>query len=242
MNRQQGSALSETLIGLMVLLPAFMAMDYLGRLQEIRRDSIELTRAASWETSVRPVAHALTNPSISQIAGMDRTEDNPLWQRQGTSLIHDNRPPEIRRTQNPDGELLNKYRVGVKIFAHGQGVPDWAGALGLSGNMLDLPQETAPINTGEISARALLDPVEPEKPVTFTPTASLTPDSWVAHSDAEYQRRLEQVSYSGLVYYFTVPAHTALGFLPIFKEGRYAAATDFIPESRIHPNSRKTRR
>lgn len=242
MNRQQGSALSETLIGLMVLLPAFIAMDYLGRLQEMRRDSIELTRAANWETTVRPVADALGNPSISQMAGMDRTVDNPLWQRQGTSLIDNNNPPEIRRTKNPDGELLSKYRLGVKTFAHGQFIPDWVSLLGLSGNMLGLPQETAPINTAAVNALALLDTVEPDKPITFNPTASLTPDSWVAHSDAEYQARLEQISYSGVVWAFTIPAHLVLGFLPIFKEGRYAAATDFIPQSRIHSNSRKTGR
>ena len=239
MRSQHGSALTETLIGLLVLLPAFMAMDYLGRLQEIRRDSVALTRAASWETTVRPVATALKNPAISEMAGMDRTVDNPLWQRQGDSLISNNTQPEIRRYENPQGGLISGARLGIATIAHGRFIPDWAGLLGLSGSMLDLAQETAPINTGAISAKALLDPITPEKPIDFTPTATLTPDSWVAHSDAEYQRRLEQVGYSRLVTIFTIPAHTVLGFFPLFLEGRYAAATDYIPESRIHPDSRE---
>lgn len=241
MKLQTGSALTETLIGLMVLLPAFIAMDYLGRLQEIRRDSVELARAASWETTVRPVERAMINPSISLQAGMDRTVDNPLWQMQGTSLISADSTPEIRRYEHVEGNLISSRFVSTSLFAHGRFIPDWVSILGLSGSMLGLPQEITPISAGRISARALIDPVQPEKPLLFESRASLSPNAWVAHSDSEYQQRLQQVGLSELLRVITIPAHTMLGYIPFYKEGRYAKATDFIPESRIHPDSRRYR-
>ena len=242
MRTQQGSALMETLIALMVLIPAFIAMDYLGRLQEIRRDNIEVGRAASWETTPRPVAHLFTEPSVSDVAGMDRTVDNPLWQRQGETLIAANTTPQIQRYANPNGSMVSAWRVGNNLIAHGWGIPDWVSLLGLSGSMLNLAQERLPISQSAINAAALIDPVTPDKPIVFETSTTLTPDHWMAHSDADYQQRLQQITYSELLTVFTSPAHSVLGFIPFFKEARNARATDFIPESRVHANSRRFNR
>ena len=72
MNRQAGSAIAEALVGLLALLPAFYAIDYLGRLHDMQRANVA---AAVFAIHVAETQVLNTDLSIaeSKLGGADST-------------------------------------------------------------------------------------------------------------------------------------------------------------------------
>ena len=250
MSKQCGAALSETLVGLLAILPAFWAMDYLGRLHDMQRSSVAGARYAAWEETVgRGADPSLSDALQDRIHGNDRVglvshqalrrlepSDNPLWHDRLDSRHPESAPPP-RRAKPDQGDDLPAAGIAVRNIAHGESVPALAGLGGLSGRMLGLRHEDLPTHTVSLTAAPRLEHANAARPVRLKAGAAISAGFWQAVDDREYQRRAERIVASEPVNAISQPAQQ-LGRFFVFKEGRYAESTDFIPPSRIIPSRR----
>ncbi len=250
MKRQRGAALSESLVGLMAILPAFWAMDYLGRLHDMQRATVAGARYAAWEETVgRRAGQVMDRLIDDRIHGSDRTGlvsdrrlrslqpgANPLWKDRRGDLQPDD-PSSPRRPRRGKAASLPDSGLAVRTLAHGDSVPRLAGLGGLSGRMLGLEREEMPIHQVDLAAKPRLEGSDDAGLVRFTARAAISPGAWQALDDREFQRRTERIVASEPVDTLSQPAQQ-LGRFFIFKEGRYARSTDFIPPSRIQPQRR----
>lgn len=248
MSAQKGSAFTETLVGLLVLLPAFWAVDWLGRLHDLQRSAVTSARYLVWEETV---GHG--NREDSRLLAWDRVAGNDhaalenaadvrkngfainaLWQRTNQS----NQP--LVKYESPHSELIRtdaplSRGYAVAAIAHGDGVPAAARLGGLSGRMLDQPPERLWQQRYRIEAATPSGKTTPEQPLVFEETAALTTGDWQARTDREYQRRTEDLVASEPVHWVSQPAQQ-LGRFFVFREGRYASSTDFVPPSHTTPD------
>ena len=252
MTRQRGTAMTESLIGLLAIIPAFLAMDHLGRLQDMERAAIAGARYAAWEEiSGRGKGNRLALAIEDRIYGNDHApvvdvarlrrdgvSRNPLWQdRQGDLRRTDADPirrqdgRERRHSQLPDPGYA------VRNIAYGQSVPDFVDRIGLSGDMLELPRETLTGHRIRIGARPRLEADDRSPLLIIEARGAISPGYWQARSDRDYQRRTQRLVASEPVDSLSRPAQV-LGRFFAFKEGRYARSTDFVPPSDLFPTRR----
>ncbi len=256
-SRQRGSAITETLIGLMVLVPAFWAVDHLGRLANIQRDTVMGARHTAWEALAQPDARGVTGPRLDHelrdrihgsvhapVISADRLAregySQDVMRRPGKQpLLAERAAGRIgaqRERGNPPLRLLLPS-VAEPILARGKAIPSAVRLVGLSGQMLGLPR--APLVTYQHSvplAREAIgqSPNADTPPPAITATAGLLTEGWNARSDRDYQRRTERIVAGEPVHAFTSPARF-LGRLTFFKEGRHARADNLVPPSRVQP-------
>ncbi len=248
MSAQRGSAITETLVGLLVLLPAFWALDWLGRLHDIQRSAVTSARYLAWEETVGHSDRGTRQLLVwDRIAGSDHAaiqnateirkqglSVNALWQRSGKSNqpLVEYKASDLERIST---EALPSRGYAVAAIAHGDGVPAAARLGGLSGQMLGLPQEKFWQQRYRMNAAASGDRTAPDQALVFEETAALTPGYWQSRTDREYQRRTEDLVASEPVHWVSQPAQQ-LGRFFVFREGRYASSTDFVPPSHITPD------
>lgn len=248
MRAQRGSAISETLVGLLVLLPAFWVVDWLGRLHDVQRSAVASARYLAWEETIeygnRAHSELIVRDRIAgnDHAGIRRAADirkqpppiNPLWQRTSESdqPLVSSEGFESERTAS---ETLASHGYAVAAVAHGDGVPAAARLGGLSGQMLGQPPERLRQQRYRINVASLDEVTPPDQAVVFEETAALTTGDWRATTDREYQRRTEDLVASEPVHWVSQPAQQ-LGRFFVFKEGRYASSTDFVPPSHLAPH------
>ena len=255
---QRGSAITEAILALFVMVPLFWAVDHLGRLAEIKRDTFLGARYAAWQSLAQPPRPRSSTAALGHTL-RDRihgSEHAPVLAHQqlkriGYSrdvmrdsrhkpLTNERHPPEVTRLKAGGERRLPANGLGTANLAHGRHIPAATRIAGLSGRMLDLPEapltvyrHRTPLAHGALGS----EPTPPRKtarPPAIRATAGLLRESWRARSDAEYQRRAERIVASEPVAFLSEPA-PAIGRFPIFKEGRYAQADDFIPPSRLQP-------
>lgn len=252
MSRQRGAAMTESLIGLLAIIPAFVAMDHLGRLQDMERAAIAGARYAAWEEisgrgredalqiAIEDRIHGNDHAPIVDVAALKRegVSQNPLWQDRDGDLRHYSADAierkggrRRRHRQLPDPGLA------VRNIAYGQSIPDVIEATGLSGDMLGLPRETLVGHRLRIGARPRLEEGYRNPPLVFEAQGAVSPGHWQAGSDRDYQRRTERIVASEPVDLLSKPAQALGGFF-VFKEGRYARSTDFVPRSDLFPSRR----
>ncbi len=250
MRSQSGSAISETLIGLLILIPAFWAVDWLGRLHDMQRSAIASARYLAWEEltgnqqSASSWRQAEERFGGSDLVGLvnvatlanEGPSINTLWNGSGS---HRNLLPAEDSSPAASNNSRTQKRLptagyATAALAHGDRVPSAARLGGLSGQMLGLPRETLGQAEFQVRATALWDPVDPDRTLIFSETAGLSTHAWQANTDREYQQRTEDLVASEPVDWISAPAQQ-LGRFFVFKEGRYAASTDFIPPSRLAP-------
>lgn len=215
-----GSALTEALVGLLALLPAFWAVDYIGRLHDMDRYAAMTARYNAWQSLSGPAAERTTHP--------------PLWHFQGKSLVAPANALEVRALEPNASAPAISSGVAIETLAHGQYLPSTVRIGGLSSNMLDLPAEQRPTYNATVSARSLLPGSSRETPIPLRATATLSPGEWSAYTDPIYRDRTNQIVASEPVATLTQPASWLARF-GIFEEGRYAQNTQFVPPSRITP-------
>ncbi|RZU98641.1 hypothetical protein [Spiribacter vilamensis] len=249
MSGQHGTAMTESLIGLLAIIPAFLAMDHLGRLQDMERAAIAGARYAAWEEiSGRGKDDALPIAIEDRIFGNDHApivdrarlrregvSQNPLWQDRDGML----RDTDADGIQRQDGRKrgnsnLPEPGTAVRNIAYGQSIPDVIEATGLSGDMLGLPRETLVGHRLRMGARPRLEEGDRNPPLVFEAQGAISPGHWQAGSDRAYQRRTERIVASEPVDTLSKPAQALGGFF-VFKEGRYARSTDFVPRSDLFP-------
>jgi len=249
MNDQRGSAITETLIGMLVLLPAFWAVDYLGRLQDINRSTIMAARYAAWEELTHLASDRALGSTISKRiykGDLHRFEppnetpaenklSNPLWRYRNGQLLIEKTPTDFTKYPATDDEDLPNTGLIIETVAHGDRLPRPIRILGLSEKMLDLSKAGLAISEVKISVKASLEPSQAtNNSIIFDTKATLSSGDWSAFSDQEYQQRIDAMVASEPVDTLSLPAQT-LGRFFVFEEGRYARATDFIPPSRLLP-------
>lgn len=252
---QGGSAFSETILGLMVLVPAFWAVDHLGRLADIQRDASMGARYAVWQSLATPPDQTVPSTLLPEVR--DRVHGHvhaPLLSmetigqvgysrhvlREGgrTALAADTETNGVQTRQSTaDGtNRLSREGPGAGLLARGRFVPAGVGLGGLSSNMLGLPDTPLTVHEQrvELTPQAIFQPAGGDLPApAIKSSAALLSESWVARSDNEYQRRTHRIVASQPVDIFTRPARF-IGRFPVFREGRHAAGTDFVPPSAIH--------
>ncbi len=250
MNRQAGSAITESLVGLLALIPAFVAMDYLGRLADMDRSTTAAARYAAWQSLAGNTSDARRQLAIEdRVFGNDHAplvavdqlrragpSRNPLWQDPtGALRVADNR----QRSTPPDGDLARLPAAGraVRGLAHGDSMPSIASFVGLSKAMLDLKRSGLRGDRIRVRAQPRLEAGENRPPLTLTAAGGLSTRTWQATTDAEYERRMQQIVASEPVDALSTPAQI-LGRFFVFKEGRDAKATDFVPPSARLPRRR----
>lgn len=241
------SATSETLVGLLVLMPAFWAVDYLGRLADVDRATLMSARHAAWEeTATRPDPHLVRerlygNDHTGLLSSRELKDSgpsiNPLHAGGRRPLMADRWTPSLRHRAPGSASAPPGTGPGTAAIAHGRRVPAVVRIGGLSGQMLDLPD--APLRVHEVRAEIAADArmssaTERSDRLIFSASHGVLHRDWQARSDRDYQRRTEAVVASEPVSLLTRPAPT-LGRLTVFKEGRHAKSTDFIPPSRVVP-------
>lgn len=241
--------MTEALIGLLAIIPALMAMDHLGRLQDMERAAIAGTRYAVWEEiSGRSSSDDLRIAIEDRIHGSDHAPivDTARLYRQGISLnpLWHDREGALRAVAADDtvrrkgggrgGRDLPRAGIGVRNIAYGESIPSAIAAIGLSGGMLGLPRERLLSHQVRISAQPRLEDGPPKPLLTLEARGAIAPGDWQASDDRAYQRRAERIVASEPVDVLTQPAQT-MGAFAVFKEGRYARSTDFVPESDRFP-------
>ncbi len=250
MSRQHGTALSEAIVGLLAILPAFWAVDHLGRLHDMQRAAVAGARYAAWEETVGRGAGAGVDRAIEdRIHGSDRTglvgdhgletwqpAPNPLWRDRlgGLRAEPESKRQQTRRTG--DGSLPTTG-IAVRTIAHGDSVPGLAGLGGLSGDMLGLKREAMPGHRVNLAVKPRLEARRRPAPIQLEASAAISPGAWQALDDRHFQRRTERIVASEPINTISQPAQQLSRFF-VFKEGRYARSTDFIPPSRILPGAR----
>lgn len=215
MNNQFGSALSETLVALLVLLPAWWAIEYLGGLHDVQRAAVASARYLAWEATEDGTGMLENHPSIIQ----------------EVQLSEPTEPPVITKHKLGGRSALPSRGYAVAAIAHGDWIPVAARLGGLSSNMLGQPQEDLWRHRIQIDIKEQ-SPREPS--LSFIEQATVSMGDWQSQSDEEYQRRTESIVASEPVHWVSQPAQQ-LGRFFVFREGRYASSTDFIPPSNITP-------
>lgn len=250
MSGQHGSALSEALVGLLAILPAFWALDHLGRLHDMQRAAVAGARYAAWEETAGRGPGARVDRAIEdRIHGSDRTGllgdhrlgtspsyPSPLW-RDRLGPLRTEADSRRQRTRRDRDGSLPATGIAVRTLAHGDAVPGLAGLGGLSGEMLDLQREGMPAHRVSLAVKPRLEAQRRQAPIHLEATAAISPGAWQALDYRRFQRRTERIVASEPVNTITQPAQQ-LGRFSVFKEGRYARSTDFIPPSRILPQTR----
>jgi len=239
------SATSETVIGMLVLVPAFMAVDYLGRLADIERATIMGARYAAWEHATGTPSREVVQDRIhgSDHAGLISARaiadagvsTNPMHQALNGHLIDPDDEMAISTQPPASSSDLPGTGPGSAAIAHGRYVPGAVRIGGLSGQMLNLPEAPLSVHRHRVTVNGLpleSDEADDVSPITLSATHGRLERDWQAHSDREFQRRTEEIVASEPISLLTRPA-PLLGRFPIFKEGRYARTTDFIPPSRV---------
>ncbi len=248
MNPTQGSAISETLVGLLALLPAFWAMDYLGRLHDMQRSAVHAARYAIWDQTaarnprdglsleIRDRIHGNEHASLKAIRRLRTAgvSQNPLWDNARGPLINKDAPARVQAQQASGDMGLPAVGIGVGGLAHGDRLPSALRIAGLGARMLDFERERLAIYQADVSARPLQGSRAGDQPVTLTARGALTTGDWQAFNDASYQRRTEDIVASETFSMISKPA-TMVGYFPLFQEARYAQSTDFVPPSRLQP-------
>lgn len=222
MNAQptRGSAITETLVGLLALLPAYWAIDYLGRVQDIDRQATMAARNAAWQvTAERPD---------------EQSKPHPLWHFRGNPLLAGDDAAAIRELPTNATQSLPGTGLAVESVAHGKRLPSVVSLGGLSAQMLALAPERLPTYRAQMNVKALLAGHTRDETIDLRAHAAISQGDWSAHSDEQYQDRTNQIVASEPVAVLTQPARW-LGQFFIFEEGRYAQSTDFVPPSRITP-------
>jgi len=252
---QRGSAFSEVILSLLVLIPAFWAVDHLGRLAEIQRDTTMGARYAVWQNLATPPGEAIRDNVVTEVRDrihgnvlapivaietieQDGYSHNALREGGRKTLVADTEAGGIRarNLRSEEAGRLSGDGPGAALLAQGRFMPAGVRLAGLSSDMLGLAD--APLVAHEQSVTLSLDDV-PGHPDTdssapqITASAALLTESWAAQSDREYQRRTNRIVASQPVDVFTRPARF-IGRFPVFREGRYAAGTDFVPPSVVH--------
>ena len=217
---ESGSALTETLVGLLALLPAFWAVDYLGRLHDMDRYAAMTARYSAWQT-------------LSGPAG-ERATHSPLWHFQGEDLVAPSHALEVQALTPNTAAAAISTGVAVETLAYGRYLPSAVNIGGLSSGMLELAPEQHPAYNAAISARPRLPGRSDKKPIPLRATATLSPGEWSAYTDKIYRTRTNQVVASEPVATLSQPASWLARF-GIFEEGRYAQSTQFVAPSRITP-------
>ena len=239
------SATSETVLGLLVIVPAFLAVDYLGRLADIERANVMSARYSVWEQESGAPAREVI---YDRIHGNDRAglisagavsesgvSTNPMHEAFTGRLIDRDAKPTIDTAPSALSSDLPSAGTGAAAIAHGRYVPDAVRFGGLSGRMLDLPEAPLQVHQHQLSVTPLplkSDTRDDIKPIILTATHGRLDRDWQAQSDRDFQGRTEKIVASEPVSLLTRPA-PLLGRFPIFKEGRHARTTDFIPPSRV---------
>jgi hypothetical protein len=103
--------------------------------------------------------------------------------------------------------------------------------------MLGLDRARPAVEAVHVDARPWPRAASKSQALRFKATGSLSIRTWQADDDADYQRRTERIVASEPVDQLATPAQT-LGRFSIFREGRYARSTDFVPPSRRFPDRR----
>lgn len=246
MSRQTGSAISETLVGLLALFPAFLAMDHLGRIQDMARSADAGARYQVWETLAGSRTTRERRLTLEdRILGSDRAgivspgtlarrgvTRNPLWQSVAGPLRQG-----VGQRADPGGADLPAPGRAVRTIARGDAVPAWMSVGGLSGTMLGLDRARPVVETVHVDANPWPRAASRRRTLRFESTGSLSIRTWQADDDRDYQRRTQRIVASEPVDRLATPAQT-LGRFSIFREGRYARSTDFVPPSRRFPDRR----
>lgn len=217
---ESGSALTEALVGLLALLPAFWAADYIGRLHDMDRYAAMSARYNAWQTLSGPAA--------------ERATHSPLWHFQGKDLVAPANDLAVEALMPNSSQASISTGIAIETLAHGQYIPSAVNIGGLSSDMLDLQPEQRPTYNATVSARPLLPGSSLNAPIPLSATATLSPGEWSAYTDEIYRTRTNQVVASEPVATLSKPASWLARF-GIFEEGRYAQNTQFVPPSRITP-------
>lgn len=250
MSRQSGSAITESLVGLMALIPAFVAMDYLGRLADMDRATHAAARYTAWQSLAGDTAAAESDLAIEdRVFGNDHAplmaieplrrqgpSRNPLWRDAEGALRIDDDAHHSRPTGQTPSRLPVAGRA-VRSLAYGASTPSIASFVGLSGDMLGLERTGLRGDRVTLRVRPVLESGDDRPPVALTAMGGLSPRVWQAATDNEFEQRLQQIVASEPVDALSRPAQI-LGRFFVFKEGRDASATDFIPPPARLPTRR----
>ncbi len=172
----------EAVVARLALLPLFMAVNYLGRAQDVQQSAAEGSRYLSWERTVwsapggggatksdaalvREVRHrAQGGPRGGMISERELTTRgiavNPIWRdSSGASLL----------TGADDGAGIDAIRADLRsvpltsqgyalgAVAHGDGIGAAASSLGLGGDMLGLAKSKLAAHTVSVGIRPRLE-------------------------------------------------------------------------------------
>lgn len=252
---QCGSAFTEVILGLLVLVPAFWAVDHLGRLAEIQRDTTLGARYAVWEGLKTPPGQPVRSSVVTELRDrihgdvrapvvpvetieQDGYSRNALREGGRRPLVTDTEAAGIQARYPGHEETggLSDDGPGAALLAQGRFMPTGVGLAGLSSDMLGLADSPLIVHEQSVTLsleEAPRDTDTGDSAPQITASAALLTGTWAARSNREYQRRANRIVASRPVDVFTRPARF-IGRFPVFREGRYAAGTDFVPPSVVH--------
>jgi len=251
MKHETGSAITESLVGLLALVPAFLAVDYLGRLADMGRATVAAARYSAWETLTGEDRRSQQTAALEDrvfgndqaplidVARVDRLgpSRNPLWADARGSL----RAADADQAPPAPASALSRLPTpgrAVRSVAHGESLPSISRFVGLSDAMLDLEPARLRGDRIRLPAVARLAAGDTPSPVGLAAAGGLSPRLWQASTDRDYERRLQRIIASEPVDTLSKPAQV-LGRFFIFKEARNAKATDFVPPSARFPRRRR---
>ncbi|MEX0374201.1 hypothetical protein [Spiribacter pallidus] len=211
MNRQGGAALTEAILCLMALLPALWAVDWLADLHGAQLGTQHAVRISSW-------GQALAGVELEHY----RANDPAI--------------PVQRRPMKSDQQSNLEASAAVRALAHGDYVPGIARIGGLHPQMLRLPQPALQSHHAERAIKPTTKLDEHASTLSVEASASVVSVDWRARRDRQYQSRTEGVVASEPLDAATRPGRGLARFV-LFREGRDADATDFIPPSGVQPKS-----
>lgn len=209
MNRQNGAALTEAMLCLMALLPALWAVDWLADMHNAQLGTQHAVRISSWD-------QALSGVQLDH------------YQANGSAI------PVQRRPMKSDQQDDLEASAAVRALAHGDYVPGIARIGGLHPQMLRLPDPALQSHHAERAITPTTGLGQHASTLTVEASASVVTDDWRARRDRQYQSRTEGVVASEPLDAVT-RAGRGLARFVLFREGRDADTTDFIPPHGVQP-------
>jgi hypothetical protein len=211
MSKQYGTALSEAMLCLMALLPALWAVDWLADMHIAQIGTQHAVRIDSWDRALAGVVRQPNPPKAPAV-------------------------PVQRRPMQSDRQDELTASAAVRALAYGDYVPGIARIGGLHPRMLRLPKPAFQAHHAELTVSPTDAPDEHAPTLRVNASASVIPADWQARHDRQYQSRTEGIVASEPLDAVTSPGRGLARFV-LFREGRDADATDFIPPHGIRPKT-----